>query len=431
MNSPWSDSSTASPAAFGPFVESSAREGRIVFQPRMGFGEPHRMREGLAAVKSSRHPTVGTITLDAYTRVGDYITPRTVIEGQGDLNGYPILTHAPHITAALIEGIHDMTFPVQVRHGTALPERIFEQLVVLGLPATEGGPISYCLPYSRTPIPEAVSAWKEGCRILSQAGPSAHIESFGGCMLGQLSPPSLLIAITLIEALFFREYGVRSVSLSLAQGTSDTQDVGSLIALRRLAAHYLGADDWHVVFYMYMGVFPNTYGGACNLIVDATKVGVAGGCHRIIVKTPSEAIEIPTVASNLDAIALAATQAQETDETGDLNTPAVQDHAQDCAAEAACIVDAVLALHDDIGTAIIRAFKRGMLDVPYCLHPDNPGVTRTLINADGELRWAKRGKIPRPHGLRQFDPPARDISSDELIEMLWFKANRYRASRAT
>lgn len=421
------DTNYAPPTSFGPFVEASARQGRIVFQPRMGFGDPRLMREGLTAVKSCPHPTAGTITLDAYTRVGDYVTPRTVLEEQGDLNGYPILTHEPHVTSALVDNLHDTTFPVQVRHGTALPESIFDQLIHLGLTATEGGPISYCLPYSRTSLTEAVAAWRRGCRTLSQAGQSAHIESFGGCMLGQLSPPSLLVAITLIEAIFFREYGVHSVSLSFAQGTSDVQDVGALIALQRLAASYLGDDDWHVVFYMYMGVFPNTFEGARRLIVDATKVGVAGGCHRIIVKTPSEAIEIPSIASNIDAINLAASRAVATDKTNDFNMTAVRGYADSCCVEAACIVDTVLSLDRDIGTAIIQAFKRGILDVPYCLHPDNPGVTRALISDEGELRWAKRGNIPRPHGLRRFDPPTRDISSDELISMLWFKARRYQA----
>ena len=46
-------------------------------------------------------------------------------------------------------------FLIQVRHGTAKPEKIFKRLVQCNLFVTEGGPVSYCLPYSRTPLEEA------------------------------------------------------------------------------------------------------------------------------------------------------------------------------------------------------------------------------------------------------------------------------------
>ncbi len=69
---------------FGRFVNAA---GRLVVQPRMGFGSPAQMRRGLAAVRDSGTPAVGTITLDSYTRVGSHDTARAALAAGDDLNG--------------------------------------------------------------------------------------------------------------------------------------------------------------------------------------------------------------------------------------------------------------------------------------------------------------------------------------------------------
>ena len=68
--------------------------------------------------------------------------------------------------------------------------------------------------------------------LVADRGGRAHLETFGGCLLGQLCPPSLLVAISVLEALFFVQHGLRSVSLSYAQQTHPAQDIEALAALR-------------------------------------------------------------------------------------------------------------------------------------------------------------------------------------------------------
>ena len=85
------------------------------------------------------------------------------------------------------------------------------------------------------PLTEAVPAWRESAEVLSEGqaeGKPVHMETFGGCLLGQLCPPSLLVATSLLEALFFRACGVRSISLSYAQQTNAEQDTEALLVLR-------------------------------------------------------------------------------------------------------------------------------------------------------------------------------------------------------
>ncbi|TMR91930.1 hypothetical protein EJK15_47495, partial [Nonomuraea basaltis] len=154
-------------AGFGGFVADTAASGELVVQPRMGFGDVATMRAGLLATKRARAATAGTITVDSYTRVGDLDSAAAALASGAALNGYPLVSHGVAANRELLRGVRDATFPVQVRHGSANPGKIFEALLDVGLDATEGGPVSYCLPYSRIPLNQAVDHWARGCELLA------------------------------------------------------------------------------------------------------------------------------------------------------------------------------------------------------------------------------------------------------------------------
>jgi glutamate mutase epsilon subunit len=385
-------------ADLGDFVQSAARAGELVVQPRMGMARPEVMAAGLAAVAGLRERTVGTITLDSYTRVGDHAAATAAVGADRPLNGFPLVSHGPKVAAEVADAAGPDT-PVQVRHGSADPRAIFRTMIAAGLSASEGGPVSYCLPYGRTSLADSTAAWREGVRLLADesraAGVRAHLETFGGCLLGQLCPPSLLVTVSALEALFFVQNGITSVSLSYAQQTHPEQDAGALAALRLLADELLPTRvDRHLVLYTYMGLYPRTPAGAGLLLARSARLAVRGGAERLIVKTETEAHHIAGVEANLAALRAAAAQAAQA--RAEAAPPAAGPDTYEVLAEARALVTAVLSLSDDVGTALLRAFRRGMLDVPYCLHPDNRGATRSVIADDGRLRWADMGAMPLP-----------------------------------
>lgn len=409
---------------FSSFIRRCRDAGLLVVQPRMGFGTVVEMRSGLSEVAKLDFPVIGTLTLDSYTRVGDYRTPQVCLDKGERLNGYPIVTHSAAATRNMLEGLYGSNFPVQVRHGTALPQTIFRKLVEIGLDASEGGPVSYCLPYSKIPLSKAIEAWAESCHILSDGAEHAHIESFGGCLLGQLCPPSVLIAVAVLECLFFHQHGVHSVSISYAQGTSLIQDRGAIATLRELAGQYLSGLDWHVVLYTYMGVFPSSFEGATALIRDSAQLGKETGCERIIVKTPQEARQIPSVDDNLYSLQLSSKTANDIHSMKMLSPQEVA-YRDEIYLEAKTLIDEILSLDADVGQCLLRAFNSGLLDIPYCLHADNAGRTSAYIDTNGALRWARSGSVPIPSNLRYLCRRQNDVSSSELLNMLNYVANKY------
>jgi methylaspartate mutase epsilon subunit len=416
--------------SFEDFVASRHAAGELVVQPRMGFADPVAMRAGLAATKNANATTVGTITLDSYTRVRDTASVAHALRTGIPLNGYPIVNHPAEVTREMLAGLAGPDFPVQVRHGSARPADIFRAMIDVGLHATEGGPISYCLPYSRTPLDEAVRNWAHCCDLLLDAPPSGgrpHLETFGGCMLGQLCPPSELVAISVLEALFFHRKGLRSISVSYAQQTNRTQDREAVAALRRLCAVLLPGTRWHVVIYAYMGLFPSTPAGARGLLGDAVRLAVSTGSERLIVKTEAEAHRIPTVAENVSALehAAAATGQQATVDGDGLEV--AEDN--QVFREAYALVDAVLNCHEDLGRAIVIAFKRGLLDVPFCLHPDNAGQARSYLDPTGRLGWSALGSLPLSHVVE--GAPAAAITSTTLRSALSYVQRSYDAIEAS
>ncbi|MFL6163973.1 MAG: methylaspartate mutase, partial [Jatrophihabitantaceae bacterium] len=92
-------------------------------------------------------------------------------------------------------------------------------------------------------------------------------------------------------------------------------------------------------------------------------------------------------------------------------------------AEARALVDAVLELDTDLGRALVTAFGRGYLDVPYCLHPDNAGRSRSYLDEAGRLHWSRIGSMPIPASLRPTF--CTDLSATGLLAALSFVERKF------
>lgn len=98
---------------FGDIVLATAADHNLVVQPRMGVSRPDVMRRELLATRTARAHTVGTITLDSYTRVGDHESARAALASGVDLNGYPIVDHSDAVTRRVLDGVCTPDFQME------------------------------------------------------------------------------------------------------------------------------------------------------------------------------------------------------------------------------------------------------------------------------------------------------------------------------
>ncbi|MGE8144094.1 methylaspartate mutase [Pseudomonas frederiksbergensis] len=381
-----------------------------VLQPRMGFSCPARMQAGLEATAASRANTVCTITLDAFTRVKDLDAAQRAIDGGSMLNGYPIVNHAAAQTRAMLDQIDARyRLPVQIRHGSPDPLHIFQRMVEIGSATTEGGPLSYCLPYSRTPLRRAFGHWEKACQVLAAGVEHSHIESFAGCMMGQMCDPAILVALNILEGLFLRAHGIKTMSFSYAQGTSPVQDRAAVTALQQLAAEFFAPGSYHFVGYVFMGFFPRTLGGFCRITGDALGMIRATGVQRVIIKTPVESRRIPRVEENIAALEYADYCLRTDGVLPDIPFDG-QEHAR-IINTAKRLIEGTLARDANLSEAILGAFDSGFLSIPYCLHPDNKRGAGTVVTAQNYYHGFEGERVENAfsflaalrHNIRTYD----------------------------
>ena len=74
-------------ADLGHYVGVQGAAGRLVVQPRMGMADPEAMAAGIAAVAGLECPTVATVTIDSYTRVGDHSAATRALRPSSECRG--------------------------------------------------------------------------------------------------------------------------------------------------------------------------------------------------------------------------------------------------------------------------------------------------------------------------------------------------------
>jgi len=156
-----------------------------------------------------------------------------------------------------------------------------------------------------------------------------------------------------------------------------------------------------------------------GLLGEAARLAVRSGAARLIVKTAVEAFRIPTIDENITALEYASAVAEQARCSG----PAEPASDTGILTEARTLVGAVLELGSELDRTLTAAVRRGLLDVPYCLHPDNHGRTRSYLDRDGRLYWSDTGSLPLAR--RSAVAGSDRISSADLQRMLNYVARKY------
>jgi len=230
-----------------------------------------------------------------------------------------------------------------------------------------------------------------------------------GALTGTLVPPCISLSIGIIEALLAAEQGVVSMDISYGQGGNLLQDIAAIRCLNVLGDKWLkkmGYNDMVLTskFDQWMGAFPYDETSAYGVLVLGAATAALGGAQQTIVKSPQEAMGVPTKEANAGGIR-ATKQAigMMTNQKLGIEVPGIEEEMDLITQEVNAIINTVYDMGEgDLAIGVVRAFESGVLDVPFAPSVRNIGLAMPVRDDRGALRFLDFGNLPIPEKIKKI-----------------------------
>ncbi len=385
---------------------------RTLVQPRAGVPVIDEHIKLLQFLQNEGEADLLPSTIDSYTRQNRYEEAENGIResmrlGRALLNGFPAVNHGVSGCRHVVDSVN---VPVQVRHGTPDARLLTEITYAGGFTSYEGGGISYNLPYCKNvPLERTIVDWQYVDRLTGlyeENGVSINREPYGP-LTGTLVPPCVSHAVAIIEALLAAEQGVRNITVGYGQCGNLIQDVAAIATLEELTEEYLNKYGYKDVFvttvlHQWMGGFPADEAKAFGVISLGSTIAALSKATKVIVKTPHEAIGIPTMEAN--AAGLRCTK-QVVNMLSDqmVRSSELEIEKEVIRRETRLIVDKCFELgNGDIALGVCRGVKAGVVDVPFAPCRFNAGQMLPARDNEGAVRIMNIGNLPFDKELKDF-----------------------------
>ncbi|MBV1817597.1 methylaspartate mutase subunit E [Clostridium cochlearium] len=390
------------------------KQGITMAQPRAGVALLDEHIELLRYLQDEGGADFLPSTIDAYTRQNRYDECENGIKesekaGRSLLNGFPGVNHGVKGCRKVLEAVN---LPLQARHGTPDSRLLAEIIHAGGWTSNEGGGISYNVPYAKNvTIEKSLLDWQYCDRLVGfyeEQGVHINREPFGP-LTGTLVPPSMSNAVGITEALLAAEQGVKNITVGYGECGNMIQDIAALRCLEEQTNEYLKAYGYNdvfvtTVFHQWMGGFPQDESKAFGVIVTATTIAALAGATKVIVKTPHEAIGIPTKEANAAGIkatkmALNMLEGQRMPMSKELETEMAV-----IKAETKCILDKMFELgKGDLAIGTVKAFETGVMDIPFGPSKYNAGKMMPVRDNLGCVRYLEFGNVPFTEEIKNYN----------------------------
>ena len=397
---------------FDAKLRKAAAEKATLIQPRAGVPLIDKHIELLTHLETEGEADLLPTTIDSYTRLNRYEEAERGIKesaslGKAMLNGFPAVNHGVRSCRQVTEAVKS---PVQVRHGTPDARLLAEITLAGGFTSFEGGGISYNIPYVKNvPMGKTIADWQYVDRLTGyyvEQGITINREPFGP-LTGTLVPPCVSHAVAVIEALLAAEQGVKSITVGYGQCGNLTQDVAAIRSLELLTREYLeryGYDcEITTVLHQWMGGFPQDEAKAFAVISWGSAAAALAKATKVIVKTPQEAIGVPTKEANAQGLRATRQMISMLADQPFPDGPALEREMQIIQEETRCILEKTLELGGgDMAMGTVRAFAAGVLDVPFAPSRINAGKILPARDNQGAIRLLDPANLPFTESLKAF-----------------------------
>ncbi|MFB0972616.1 MAG: methylaspartate mutase subunit E, partial [Neofamilia sp.] len=299
-----------------------------------------------------------------------------------------------------------------LRHGTPDSRLLAEIGHAGGYTSNEGGGISYNIPYSKkVSLEKSLRDWQYCDRLVGfyeEQGVTLNREPFGP-LTGTLVPPSTLNAVSILEALLAAEQGVKNITVGYGQAGNLLQDVAAITALKEQTREYLEAYGYKdviltTVFHQWMGGFPEDESRAFGVISLGAAAAALSGSTKVIVKTPHEAVGIPTKEANAAGIKATKMVLNLLEGQRYADSEALRREVDIIKAEVKCMLDETLKLgKGDWAIGVVKAFETGVIDIPFGPSDYNAGKMLPARDNEGFIRYLEVGNVPLSKDLKDFN----------------------------
>ncbi len=392
---------------------------RTLVQPRAGVPVIEEHIKLMQYLEKEGEADLLPSTIDSYTRQNRYEEAENGISEslrleRAMLNGFPAVNHGVANCRRVIESVN---VPMQVRHGTPDARLLAEITLAGGYTSYEGGGISYNLPYCKNiPMERTIRDWQYVDRltgIYEEMGVSINREPFGP-LTGTLVPPCISHSAAIIEALLAAEQGVKNITVGYGQCGNLVQDIAAIRTLQELTDEYLkkyGYNDVEVttVLHQWMGGFPADEAKAFGVISFGSVIAALSKATKVIVKTPHEAVGIPTMEANAQGLRCTKQVVNMLSDQNFENTE-LEEEKEIIRQETRAIVDKCFELgNGDIAIGVCRSVEAGVLDVPFAPCRANAGLMLPCRDNNGAVRILNPGNLP-------FNKELLDFHKDKINE---------------
>ena len=398
-----------------PKLLSAKKEGRVLLEPRGGVATVREQIELLNHLLHEGQADILPVTFDSYTRTQRFKEAQngldeTLKRGKSMLNGLPVVNLGVKQCREIVESVNG---PICARTGVTDGRLSAEIVFAAGFAGFQGSAISHNLAYTKNiPLEVTIKAWQYIDRLIALYGDEG-IDIFRedySPVTGTLVPPSISIAISVIDLIMSAEQGVKYFLQGYGQGGNMIQDIAAIKIMPKIGYYYLDKLGYNInnievftVFHQWMGAFPRDEAQAFGVISYAAAVGAMAGANIIVTKSPQEAIGVPSKEAN--AKGLKATrqvtqmlncQRMESSKELDLESKMIE-------LETRAILDKLLEIgNGDIVTGTLIGVKSGVLDIPWAPHVLNANKAMPVRDNNGAIRFLDSGNLPFPSELKDF-----------------------------
>ena len=229
-----------------------------------------------------------------------------------------------------------------------------------------------------------------------------------GFLTGTNIPPCIAIVTCVLDCLLAAAQGVKNYGLEMGETLHLVQDAAATVVCREMCQEYLARRGHRDVFtpvtlLHWMGAWPQDDAQSAALLAYGGTLAAIAGAVSVTTKTAHEAYGIPTPQANAEGLRttrMAIYLARHIRLDG---LPEFEREKELIRREVRPIVDKVLEMGDgDAAIGTVRAFRAGVLDIPWS---PNRGVQSRVLPArdgDGCLRIVDAGLMPFPKEILEF-----------------------------